>query len=76
MNGLGGIIQFMLFIIVILIMAKLFGFADNGIAVLAACVLGGLVYGLIYLISNNIRKRREYKASEDAFKRKRKPDRK
>lgn len=50
----GRIIQFMFFIIVILVMAKIMGFADNGVAVIAACVIGGLVYILIFALSSKI----------------------
>ena len=55
MGGVGGIIQFFFFILLILVMAKIFGFADNGIAVIGSVVIGGIAYGLIYFISSKIR---------------------
>lgn len=69
MNGFGNIIQFMFFILVILIMAKVLGFADNGFAVIAACVVGGLVYGLIYFISSKISSRKNEKKNINTLKR-------
>ncbi len=69
MNGFGNIIQFMFFIIIILVMAKIFGFADNGFAVIAACVIGGVAYALIYLVSSKLRDKKEVKTSGNALKR-------
>ena len=69
MNGFGNIIQFMFFIVIILIMAKVLGFADNGFAVIAACVVGGLAYGLIYFISSKISGRKKAKQSINTLKR-------
>lgn len=68
MNYFGNAIQFMFFIVVILIIAKIFGFADNGTAVIAACVIGGLAYGVLYFIFSKLRNRKEEKKSESPLK--------
>lgn len=58
MNNLGSILQFMFFIIAILIMSKVLGFADNGTAVIIACVVGGLAFVLINIVSSKLKERK------------------
>lgn len=62
---LSKIIQFMIFVIFILIMAKVFGFADNGYMVLIAVLGGGAVFILIMIVSTQITNHRKAKAERE-----------
>lgn len=71
----GSIIQFMIFMIIILVMAKVMGFADNGTAVLAACGIGGAAYVLIFIISTKLHnwratRKEEKSVNSDTFSKK------
>lgn len=62
---LSKIIQFMIFVIFILIMSKVFGFSDNGSMVLLAVVGGGAVFILIMVVSTQITNRRKAKSERE-----------